>query len=166
MSGPRPACLAAACAVLLGTTRPGAPPAPWNLSSFCPSPYNFTATSWDHTCGDPGDGLEPPGPRCRNFSNIVPSIELEDRSSKYTGIPHFGDNASNLVPKIIHGGVGIHCSAEAAPPGTCLAGTAAQPAGLRSIRFGEQDRLPATILAGLRPSHAVSAVFQLAWTRT
>ena len=167
MRRPGVACLAAAVGPLLlssPSTPTGArdevgsaPPAPFNLSAICPgTKYNFTATSWDHTCGDPGDGLAPPGPRCRNFSNLVPMMMVTDPHCKRSqprsltsrllptnrscGCRAVGDNASTLVPKIIHGGAGLRCGAEAAPAGTCPAGTAALPPGLRSIRFDGVDR--------------------------
>ena len=98
MRRPGAACLAAAVGPLLlsspstptgaGGEVGSAPPAPFNLSAICPgTKYNFTATSWDHTCGDPGDGLAPPGPRCRNFSNLVPMIMVTDPHCKRSHQP-------------------------------------------------------------------------------
>lgn len=107
-----------------------APPPPWNMSAVCSESYNFTATSWDNLCGPPGDGLAPDGTRCKNFSNIVTSFIVGD--------DHFGDNATASVHALIHGPA--RCGSEAAPVGTCPAGTSALPEGLRSIRFSGVDR--------------------------
>ena len=100
-----------------GTPRP---PPSWDLSAVCATPYNFTATTWDHTCGLPGDGLRPiTGYKyCHNFTNLVPSMIIAD--------PHFGDNASTEVPRLMHGHtiakLWPQCGAEAPPPGTCSPG--------------------------------------------
>ena len=112
--------VAVACALLRG-----APPSSadghgrfsgsWNLSAVCTTRYNFTATSWDNLCGDPGDGIPAPGagpaPRCKNFTNLVPSMIIADG--------HFGDNASTLVPLLMTGrlaGHGAQLGAGAAGP--------------------------------------------------
>jgi hypothetical protein len=105
-----------------------------SLSAVCGSvlpSYNFTATSWDNLCGDPGDGVDAE-PRCRNFSNLVPSMMIEDS--------HFGDNATSLTELLLNGGVCCRCGSEAAPAGSCPAGLNALPEGLRSIRFSGVDR--------------------------
>ena len=107
----------------------------WNLSAICGADnlYNFTATSWDHTCGLPGGAVTPePQPRCRNFSNVVPSMTIG--SDMYT------DNATLLAILIHGGGPELRCGAERAPAGSCLAGTNAQPVGHRSIKLSGIDR--------------------------
>ena len=95
----------------------GSAAAPWNLSAACTTPYNYTATSWDNTCGDPGDGsyaFHDGWMACQNYTNVVPSIMIRDS--------FFGDNASTLVPALISG-KGSVCGSERAPAGSCLAGT-------------------------------------------
>ena len=118
----------------------------WNLSAVCTTRHNFSATSWDNLCGDPGDGIPGPGAgtasRCKLFTNLVPSMVIDDG--------HFGDNASTLVPLLVTGrpaagstsaGPTLRCgSGGAAPPGSCPMGINALPKGLRSIRFSGVDR--------------------------
>ena len=102
----------------------------WNLSATCAALYNFTATSWDNTCGWDGADLV-----CHNFSHVFPAITI---GGNFGG--HFGDNASALAPVVIHGGPTCRCGLEKAPAGSCIAGTNAQPAGHRSIKFEGIDR--------------------------
>ena len=71
------------CAALLAARlQPSAP---------CTDP--FFASAWSTTCqaATPTTNWS----NCRNFSRIVPPMIIGD--------PFFGDNASSIVPRLIHG---------------------------------------------------------------
>ena len=111
-------------------------PSAWNLSAICSRRHDFTATTWVHTCGFPGDELGAADPSqliCRNFTNLAPSIIISDVA--------FGDHANVTVPQTLHGTAPHPCGTEGnpAPSGACPAGLAALPPGLRSVRFDSVD---------------------------
>ena len=97
--------------VLAAVTRTASMP-PWSLDGICPARrFNFSATSWVHTCGYSGDDTgdqQGDSLRCRNFTNLAPAIVISD--------VYFGDHANVTVPETMHSGTPGHpCGTEGNP---------------------------------------------------
>jgi hypothetical protein len=110
----------------------------WTAADECPAVYTrheFVAASWDPAC----EGTPAQNPvafsQCNfNLTRVVPPVIIPDDY----GFRHFGDNASVLVPRIIHG---YNTSGKIAEDHFVWPfGTKTQPVGHRMLRFEGPDR--------------------------
>ena len=141
------AAAAAASQPMLGGAAAAAP-----QPSLCPAnghPLTFFASAWSMTC-ESGTSWTNVSTTCKNFSGIVPPMIIE--------LQNFGDNASSLVPLLIHGyDHGNWCNNQPGQDNTTNGGACepglveddglvwpwgldAMPAGHRAIRFSGPDR--------------------------
>ena len=110
----------------------------WTAADECPAVstrHEFVAASWDPAC----EGTPAQNPiafsQCNfNLTRVVPPVIIPDDY----GFRHFGDNASVLVPRIIHG---FNTSGKIAEDHFVWPfGTKTQPVGHRMLRFEGPDR--------------------------
>ena len=87
------------------------------------APHRYTALAWDMTCGRTSNHSD--AVQCRNLSTIPVAVVIDDT--------HFGDNASELAPRLIHGS-GVRWQPNSGEI-AWVHGTRSQPEGSKAIRM-------------------------------